>query len=126
MKTLLLIPLLTATLQGACMLTGEHGDYFKDPRVSVTTNGDHNNLRVFDTDQTGTHDPDLEVNGGLALIISESRRRVDDEARGGTIHFRFDELMAGVGLAFIFIQAGSFSHLPAHRTPAELACRPFL
>ncbi|MEM1335683.1 MAG: hypothetical protein AAGG08_19735, partial [Actinomycetota bacterium] len=49
---------------------------------------------IFDADQTGTADPDIEnTNWGNILIVSEDGKegRPDDNADGGTIVIRFDE-----------------------------------
>ncbi|BDS05653.1 hypothetical protein NT6N_06930 [Oceaniferula spumae] len=85
---------------------------------TVNSKGDHNQLLIFDTDESGTRDDDLEnpfIGGNLkgvrglgnALIIAENTidnngdglvDRPDDEARGGTIGVVFgNDRVASVG-----------------------------
>jgi len=85
---------------------------------SVESKGSHNQLLIFDTDEYGTNDSDLEnpfIGGNLkgitglgnALIIAENTidgngdglvDRPDDEARGGTIGVVFsNERVSSVG-----------------------------
>lgn len=77
--------------------------------ASVTTNsrGSYDQAVAFDTTQTGTRDPDLESpfegavpNPGNVLIIQESASTSpDDEQRGGTITFLFDQLVNFTGFS---------------------------
>lgn len=76
--------------------------------ATVTTNsrGKVDQAIVFDTRLTGTRDPDLEgpfegpvTDPGNVLIISEGGPTPDDEMRGGTITFLFDQLVNFTGFA---------------------------
>jgi len=61
--------------------------------VNITTNDPNNHpLMIFDTDETGTPDSDLEVSLGKALIISEdgNSNNPNDYANGGWFMFEFD------------------------------------
>lgn len=68
--------------------------------ITVDSNGAFDQAVAFDTSLTGTEDPDLEAsfggtgpsNPGKVLIISEDGG-ADDERRGGTITFTFDQLV---------------------------------
>ncbi|NNE88280.1 MAG: VPLPA-CTERM sorting domain-containing protein [Silicimonas sp.] len=64
--------------------------------------------QIFDTTETNTEDPDLEFPNddlGNVLIVNESRDRVDDNARGGTITFMFDELVVFEGVTLVDLES---------------------
>ncbi len=71
---------------------------------TISTSGGSNLAQVFDTLETNTEDPDLEFPNddlGNVLIINEATSRVDDNARGGTITFLFDTIVAFTGVTLV-------------------------
>lgn len=80
---------------------------------TIKNNGRHERAgvaQVFDTDGTRhqtRHDPDLRFPGaglGNVLIVNENRNRVDDNARGGTITFVFDQLVDFAGVTLVDLE----------------------
>ncbi|MFY0673789.1 MAG: T9SS type A sorting domain-containing protein [Bacteroidia bacterium] len=79
--------------------------------VSAVANGGHlNELIVFNTNETNTSDPDLEVNIGNILIFPENNTDnnndgiyddPDDQAQGGTITFNYSSPRAITSLKFV-------------------------
>jgi hypothetical protein len=66
---------------------------------TISTTGGSGSAQVFNTagsDSETAQDPDLRFPNaklGNVLIINENKRRVDDNAGGGTITFMFDQLV---------------------------------
>lgn len=74
---------------------------------TITTSGGSGFAQTFDTTETNTEDPDLEFPGaglGNVLIVNENIKRVDDNARGGTITFLFDSVVKFIGVTLVDLE----------------------
>ncbi|MEO9825670.1 MAG: VPLPA-CTERM sorting domain-containing protein [Paracoccaceae bacterium] len=104
-----------STLGHGAFLNGsfDFGDGLTGTISTTRNNGRHVRrgvAQVFNTEGTRRetrHDPDLRFPGsglGNVLIVNENRNRVDDNARGGTITFVFDQLVNFEGVTLVDLE----------------------
>lgn len=112
----------------------DHGDFLRGAfdfgggltgTISTTrNNGRHERsgvAQIFDTEGSRwetRHDRDLRfphADLGNVLIVNENRRRVDDNAGGGTITFTFDQLVNFEGVTLVDLE----SRQPVRITTAD-------
>ena len=114
---MLLIPALISTAHSATILTEfealGHGSVlptnpysFPTVTVTVASNGKSDRGLIVNTDEPLAADPDLHVNAGWAIGISE-KGEPDDEAKGGTITFKFEAPLDSLAYNMVDVDEGA-------------------